>query len=180
MSLLVCLQVCNLGFEPAVSLLPRDYKAADVKLSPQTGHSPDSMNSVADAVATNTDQQVSSGVQPDRHPAAGQQSQQLLINNNEGTKDRSAVGFEQLVGNSAGSAAVAVPTDHAEWSRSGSSFGLVNALKAELQQLQDSYLVLQEAYWAQKERLLALELEAGQLRSTSEEATAAAAQVRAA
>jgi hypothetical protein len=50
-------------------------------------------------------------------------------------------------------------------------------LKQELQQLQDSYLLLQEEYWRQKERLMALDIEAGQLRVASEQAQATAAQV---
>jgi hypothetical protein len=50
-------------------------------------------------------------------------------------------------------------------------------LKQELQQLQDSYLLLQEEYWRQKDRLMALEIEAGQLRVSTEQAQATAAQV---
>jgi hypothetical protein len=50
-------------------------------------------------------------------------------------------------------------------------------LKQELQQLQDSYLLLQDEYWRQKDRLMALEIEAGQLRVSTEHAQATAAQV---
>jgi hypothetical protein len=50
-------------------------------------------------------------------------------------------------------------------------------LKQELQQLQDSYLLLQEEYWRQKDRLMAVDIEAGQLRVASEQAQATAAQV---
>lgn len=53
----------------------------------------------------------------------------------------------------------------------------VAALQAELQQLGDSYLLLQGAYWRQKEQLLELEVQGGQLKAALEQANTAAAQV---
>jgi hypothetical protein len=51
------------------------------------------------------------------------------------------------------------------------------ALQEELQQLRSSYLLLQEEYWRQKERLMALDLDTAQLKAASQKAADTAAQV---
>lgn len=56
--------------------------------------------------------------------------------------------------------------------------GVLTAAGDELRQLRESYLLLQEEYWRQKNVLLSAQIEAGQLRSLNEEANRQLTEVR--
>jgi hypothetical protein len=55
--------------------------------------------------------------------------------------------------------------------------GVHDALQEELQQLRSSYLLLQEEYWKQKERLMSMDFDAAQLKAAADRADALAQQV---
>jgi chromosome segregation ATPase len=55
--------------------------------------------------------------------------------------------------------------------------GVHAAMQEELEQLRSSYLLLQEEYWRQKERLMGLDLDMAKLQAAADDAIAKAAQV---
>lgn len=142
----------RLGQEPAASLAPRDARAADV--------------SALTAAALPAAESLQSRQQP-----ADQGSQAAPTVPATVPPSVAAAAAAQQP------ATVSHP-DAAELSSRQHGGVIDGVLKQELQQLQDSYLLLQEEYWRQKDRLMALEIEAGQLRVSTEQAQATAAQVR--
>lgn len=177
-------QLRNLGQQPTVSLAPRDYKAADVRIPADTAQPQQSgaTSTTSNAPVDVCSQKSRQGTVQLQHKVQQQQQQQKEAQQplqpavgdvgshsnlaQAGHQDNQPTAKPQLP-----------PGQHQQDSHAGVSSGMRSVMKAELQQLKDSYLVLQDAYWAQKERLLALEVEVGQLRVQSERATAIAAEV---
>lgn len=153
------MQLRDLGQQPAASVQPRDYRAANVAAV-----------SAQQPTAASTG---SSNASQTSSPTSMQHQQQSQAVSRAGVADSNGQHVE---------APVAQPDAQQQLQQLDAHNlealpGLDTVLKSELQQLRDSYLVLQDAYWGQKERLLALEIEAGQLRVQCEQAQASAAQV---
>lgn len=160
MSVLLAVQVIGLGQQPAVQLPPRDTRAKEVEglescdgsgaaTCSNTGSLQQDQGAAANS-SSGPDQQepaVSAQQLQQHHQVQGQQVQHQACN---GLPDQAAAAALQ---------------------------GVHAALQEELQQLRSSYLLLQEEYWRQKERLMALDCDAVQLKAAAETATAAAGQV---
>lgn len=159
-------QLHALGQDPAAALAARDAKSVDVTsltVSPTAAADNSSTRSL-DSSSQPPVQQQPAVAQRHRH-----QHQQAHNSTNPSSTETTMSLSEQEA---------TAPAAGAQSEGQAASASSVEALlKEELQQLQDSYLLLQEEYWRQKERLMALELEAGQLRVSSEQAQAAAVQV---
>lgn len=178
------MQLRELGQQPTASLAPRDHKAADVRIptdtaQPQQGSATSTTSSAPVDLCSQQNRQGSVEPAPQlqhktQQQQAAQQSQQPAVGDGgiRSTSQQAGQNDSQPTAQQQPS-----PGQQREDSHAGALSGMESVLKAELQQLKDSYLVLQDAYWAQKERLLALEVEAGQLRVQSEQATATAAEV---
>eukprot|EP00775_Hariotina_reticulata_P005424 gene5424-5657_t len=163
-------QVQDLGHIPVVSLEVRDSRAADVEDTP------------APAVVRSA--------LPDSHAGNLQpqhQHAQASISNMQGNLAGSAGQLQGESNDKDGEHTVqqtqrhqqqgtlyCLPEDESLRSRdntTGSSHpGLEQFLKEELQQLRDNYLLLQDAYWQQKEQLMALELQTARLQATTSKA----------
>lgn len=145
-------QVTGLGHEPAVQLPPRDTRAQEVE----------GFESATTTSSSNSKQAAcTSGVQQDpcmdQATCSSQQQCTAVVQQQAGT------------GQDSGGAVASAATAALQ--------GVHEALQEELAQLRSSYLLLQEEYWRQKERLLALELDSAQLKAAADKAADTAAQV---
>jgi hypothetical protein len=146
-------QVTGLGHEPAVQLPPRDTRAQEVEgFEPATSTSTSSSSQAAC---------ISGGIQQD--PCMEQATCSSQQQCTEVVQQQAGAGQDS--GGVTGSVATAALQ------------GVHEALQEELAQLRSSYLLLQEEYWRQKERLLALELDSAQLKAAAEKAADTAVQV---
>lgn len=151
-------QLAGLGQQPVLQLLPRDSRASEVEgLEPPAG---------------TTTSSSSSGEQgPGQQQSAGQES----CCSSSKQQPAAAEQQHEQSASGCGDAAAAAGSDTAA---AAALQGVVHgALQEELAQLRSSYLLLQEEYWKQKERLMTLDLDCAQLTAAASKAADTANQV---
>lgn len=151
-------QLAGLGQEPVLQLPPRDSRAREVEgLEPHAG---------------NTTTTSSSGEQaPGQQQSAGQES---CCSRGKQQPAAATQQHEQSASGHGDAGAAAGPGTAAAAALEGLVHG---ALQEELAQLRSSYLLLQEEYWKQKERLMALDLDCARLTAAASKAADTANQV---
>lgn len=153
------MQVEQLGQVPRVQLPPRDSRAKEVEGLDDSDQISNSSSTQPPGNSGKQQQPADKDSATDHQPtavvpsaaAAATQAQQLQ---------------QQQQGPDAGPTATTAALQ-----------GVHDALQEELQQLRSIYLLLQEEYWKQKERLMSMDFDAAQLKAAADRADAVAQQV---
>lgn len=152
-------QLAGLGQEPVLQLPSRDSRAREVE----------GLELPAGSTTTSS----SSGEQaPRQQQSAGQES--CCSSSSKQQPTAAPQQHEQSASGCGDAEAAAGPGTAAAAALEGVVHG---ALQEELAQLRSSYLLLQEEYWKQKERLMALDLDCAQLTAAGSKAADIANQV---
>jgi hypothetical protein len=181
MAMLLGLQVQDLGHDPIASLQARDSRAADctvdITAASETAGSID-----RDSHACNLQEQhqhAQADASSMQGSAAGKAKRNQEVSRDGNLQERHTQQQQQQQQQQQSLLCQPDAEGHrSNEDTAGSSHqGLEQFLREELQQLRDNYLLLQDAYWQQKEQLMAVELQTAQLQATTSQAVQRADQV---